>query len=70
MKPVNEILEDILQNPPDFEGQYGAGTAGEKTALKTWRLALSVVRTRLEDNEPSTVGDDFLPPSPRDEGSD
>lgn len=70
MKPYTSIIDEIIQNPPDFEDQYGAGTAGEKIALKTWNLALSVVKTRLKDNEPSPVGEDGLPPSPRDEGSD
>lgn len=57
-------------NPPDFEELYGAGTAAEKAALKSWQLFGSVAKTRLAKNEPSPVGDDYLAPSPRDEGSD
>lgn len=70
MKPYKDILDDIVMNPPDFEGQYGAGTVAEKAATKTWQLAISVVKTRLVENEPSPLTEDGLPPSPRDEGSD
>lgn len=70
MKPKDDILDDVALNPPDFAGQYGEGTSGEKIALKTWQLACSVIKTRLKENEPSEVDENFEPPKPRDEGSD
>lgn len=39
---VDQLIEHLKRNPPDWEEQYGAGTSGEKAVAKGYLIGLNM----------------------------
>lgn len=46
---LQQLIDELIANPPDYEALYGAGTTGETIAQRTWNQCLSIIRARYDE---------------------